>query len=302
MIGQLPEFVKPMLARTGEPFDSDEHLFEIKWDGLRTAVYVSGGAYQLRNRRGTDVTHRYPEFHCFESLPEGTILDGEVVVLDQQGKPNFRRALQREQAQSTQRVRAAARSAPAIFVAFDQLFEDYEPLISAPLRDRRQVLLETVQQFGDPVMIASDGVIGPGKAFFQEVVAKQLEGLVAKHLDSRYLAGARSDAWIKIRKRDSVLCAIVGYIPKGDDFESLVLASDHAGDLQLVGRVGNGFDSTLRKQLIELFRSQHCDQPLIPCGEKAQWLNAGLYCSVTFLEWTDDGQLREPVFERLVSA
>ena len=124
---------------------------------------------------------------------------------------------------------------------------------------------------------------------------------MAKRLDSRYMAGKRSDAWIKMRKRSSVLCAIIGYVPKGDGFESLILATDEAGQLSCVGRVGNGFDATLRRELTPLLRSHECDDPLIPCDEGGQWLRAGLYCSVRFLERTSSGNLREPIFERLVS-
>jgi bifunctional non-homologous end joining protein LigD len=302
VVDQLPQFIKPMLATTGSPFDSDEHFFEIKWDGLRTTVYVDQGSYRLKSRRGIDVTDRYPEFQCFETLPEGTILDGELVVLDGDGRPNFRAALRREQARSPRRVGGPARSAPATLIVFDQLFKAYQPLVRETLRVRRQALLETVNEFAEPTMILSDGITGPGKAYFEEVVANQLEGLVAKRLDSRYLAGRRSDAWIKMRKRSSILCAIIGYVPKDEDFESLILATDDDGELRCVGRVGSGFNAVQRKELASLMRSRHADQPLISCSEKGQWLTAGLFCSIAFLERTARGDLREPVFEKLINS
>lgn len=298
-VATLPTFIKPMLAETGKPFDSDEHLFEVKWDGIRAGVYVERDGYRILGRRGSDFTDRYPEFEPFRELAPGTILDGEIVVLVD-GKPSFRQVLTREQARSPRRVKTLADVTPAHFIVFDQLYRDYEPIMSRPLTERRDCLLTTTRDVIGERLAVSEGVIGPGREFFSQIVARDMEGVVAKRLSARYSPGRRSDAWIKFRKSSAVLCAIVGYVPDGDDFESLILAADEEGMLRYVGRVGTGFDADLRARINALLRSHATSQPMIPCPVKGRWLQPGLYCSVRFLEWSHNRELREPVFEELI--
>lgn len=297
----LPDFVSPMLAQQGQPFDSDEHLFEIKWDGIRATAYVDRGSYRLMSRRAVDITQRYPEFEFLSQLPPGTVLDGELVVLNGAGKPEFRLVLSREQARSPIRFRTLSQATPANFVVFDQLYHDYESLLRQPLSERRKRLLEIGKRADHSRLIVSDGVIGPGKDFFRQVVAQDMEGVVAKRLASRYFPGKRTDAWIKFRKSSSILCAIIGFVPKRDDFESLILAADEGDGLRYVGRVGTGFDAPLRERLNRLLRTQTASQPLVACKVKGQWIPPGLFCAVRYLEWSFNRELREPVFEALIT-
>lgn len=299
---RLPDFIKPMLARPGEPFDSDDHLFEIKWDGIRACAYIENDGYRLMSRRQFNVTERYPEFDFLRKLPAGTILDGEIVVLDKEGKPKFRAVLTREQARSPQRYKALAKATPANFVVFDQMYAGYEPIMSLPLTQRRDQLAETTSELESDRFAISDGITGPGKAFFKQIVDRGLEGVVAKRLDARYQPGKRTDAWIKMRKSSMMLCAVIGYMPKEkDDFESLIIATSEEGELCCVGRVGTGFDTQLRDQLNEWLRDNECDKPLVRCDEKGRWVEPGLYCQIRYLERTDEGVLREPVFEQLIT-
>lgn len=295
----LPNFIKPMLAVRGEPFDSDDHLFEIKWDGIRAMAYVDDRGYRLMSRRGTDVTERYPELALLGGLPAGTVVDGEIVVLDENGKPSFRSVLSREQARTKLRFRNLSKTTPATFIAFDLLYLDYRELIRKPLSERRQQLLAVVGPKASERLVISEGVVGPGRKFFEQIVARDLEGVVAKRLNARYFPGKRSDAWIKIRKSSTALCAILGFVDKGDDFESLIIAAEDEGELRCVGRVGTGFDAELRDELNQRLRERVCDKPLVACDEKGTWVEPGMYCSVRYLERTKDGILREPVFEKL---
>ena len=136
--GPLPEFIEPMLSRRSEPFDSEDHLFEIKWDGTRVLLFVDeeGVAPRLRNRRRAVLDARYPEREEWLDLPPGTVLDGEMIVL-QEGVPDFSALLSRDQIQDDARARAAMKSRPATFVAFDLLYRDFEPQTSVPLTERR---------------------------------------------------------------------------------------------------------------------------------------------------------------------
>jgi len=135
----LPRFIEPMLARPGAPFDSSDYLFEIKWDGTRGLAFIEGQNYRLVNRRRIDMTDRYPEFAFLALLPAGTVLDGEIVVL-QQGKPDFGLLQSREQARSPLRIRTMARTQPATYIVFDMLFDGYQSLLSRPLQERRERL------------------------------------------------------------------------------------------------------------------------------------------------------------------
>jgi ATP-dependent DNA ligase len=149
-----------MLAKPGEPFDSQEHLFELKWDGTRVLAFIEQGGYRLVNRHRADVTDRYPELGCLGALPPGTVLDGEVVVL-QNGKPSFGLLLSRNQARAPFKIRSLARTLPATYVVFDLLYERFESLLAPPLSTRRKRLEELIRGSAHPGLVFSQGVVGP---------------------------------------------------------------------------------------------------------------------------------------------
>ena len=193
----LPQSIAPMLARPGNPFDSADHLFEVKWDGMRALAYVDAGGYRIVSHHGNDITDQFPELGSLGRLPAGTVLDGELVVL-RDGKPSFSLLQTRAPLCCQHRIHTLSRTTPATYVVFDQLFDRYRSLMDEPLSTRREVMLGTVGS-GQQQLIASDGVVGPGTLFYDHVVAEQLEGVVAKRLTSRYLPGRRTAAWIKIK-------------------------------------------------------------------------------------------------------
>jgi DNA ligase D-like protein (predicted ligase) len=300
MSRELPAFIEPMLAKPGEPFDSDQYLFEIKWDGTRTLAFIETGGYRLLNRRRVDMTGRYPELDFLATLPPGTVLDGELVVMHE-GKPSLAMLQSREHTRSPLRIRTLARQIPATYLVFDQLYHDYQSLMTQPLRERRELLRQTVKTCGHPRLIVSEGVVARGKAFFEETCRQGLEGMVAKRLNSRYLPGKRTDAWIKVKRRQSMYCAIIGFLPFGrDDFGSLILAAEEGGQLRCIGKVGSGFDTRLRERLNPLLWSRLIPKPVVATKLRGKWVQPGLYCRVSYLERTPNGELRAPVFEELV--
>ena len=297
---QLPAFIAPMLAKPGAPFDSPEHLFEIKWDGTRTLAFVERDGYRLVNRRRVDMTERYPEFAFLGKLPPGTVLDGEMVVLHN-GKPDFPLLLSREQSRSPRKIQSLARTLPATLVVFDQIYEDYQPLLTKPLSQRREHLAKLVERCGDPHLVLSQGVVGNGVAFFEGACAQGLEGAVAKRLSSPYQPGQRTGAWIKIKRSETVQCAIVGFLPSGkNDFRSLILAAQEGDKLRYVGKVGTGFNRALRDRLNRLLWARLRDRPLVPCKVRGNWVEPGLYCTVRCMERTAGGELRAPAFGELI--
>ena len=137
ILAELPRFIPPMLAKSGVPFDSQEHLFELKWDGTRVLAFVDSRGYRLVNRHRADVTERYPELGFLNDLPTGIVLDGEVVVL-RQGKPDFRLLLCRNQARASLKIQSLARTFPATYVVFDLIYNRFESLLALRLWARRR--------------------------------------------------------------------------------------------------------------------------------------------------------------------
>src|SRR5262249_11258936 len=161
---------------------------------------------------------RYPEMACLSRLPAGTVLDGEIVVL-KGGKSDFVSLMSREQARSPLKVRLLSQSMPATYIVFDLLYDSYHSVMAEPLQARREWLAQLVAECAPSRLRLSEGVFGQGKAFFQEVCRQEMEGVIGKRLGSRYLPGKRTEAWIKVKRGGSVLCAIIGFVPSGkDDF------------------------------------------------------------------------------------
>ena len=296
----LPEFVAPMLATlVDEPFDSERHLFEIKWDGIRALTFVEDGGYRALSRNRLDLAPAFPELAALHALPSGTVLDGELVVFEG-ARPSFSRCLERLQTKQPLRVQSLARSQPALYVVFDLLYVGGKKLCAASLRERRARLQELLLSAGEPRLSFSDGVVGPGKAFFAEMRARALEGLVAKELDGAYLAGKRTRSWLKVKTTRTAPCAIVGWTAdERGALASLIVALEEDGELVCVGRVGSGLGEALRDELQALCRARPRSTPFLPCADKGHWVEPGLLCTVSFLERTKNG-LRAPVFVALL--
>lgn len=277
-----------MLARIGKPFDSDAHLFEVKWDGFRAQALIEGGGYRLLGRRSTDFTPRYEELGFLADLPSGLALDGELVVM-QDGRPSFETMLR-------------SRHAPVSYVVFDLMYRDGLSVMEQPLIARRQHLQEVVEACGHSRLVLSDGVVGAGRSFFEQTRALGLEGMVAKELESRYEPGQRSGAWQKIKHTQEVLCAILGYaVDETGDLASLIIATNDDDGLRYVGKVGSGLTQAMRAKLRALCDRQRADAPLIACDAEGRWVAPGLYCKVRYVERTQAGMLRAPVFRELIT-
>jgi ATP-dependent DNA ligase len=260
---------------------------------------IEAGECRLVNRRRIDMTDRFPELaQALARLPSGTMLDGEVVVLrPEDGKPDFAELQSRDQTRSAERARWAAQRNPATYVAFDQLYRAGESIMPLPLHDRRTILTQTLKSLGhEPRVILSQGIVGGGKAYFQQACVECLEGVVAKRLSSPYQPGKRTNAWVKIKRQEVVHCLVIGFVPEGtSDFGALIIAAEVAGGVRCVGKVGTGFDARRRKRINEYLWSHLRDRPVVPAGKYAgRWVEPGLYCAVRCMERTAAGQLRAP--------
>lgn len=298
--GGFPEHIEPMLAKIGQPFDSVDHLFEIKWDGVRAVTYVEASEHRMHGRRRRDLRGRYPELSFLANLPDGTIVDGELVVLDADGRPDFPGILSRENSRASDAAVRAQRN-PVVYVVFDLLWLGHSSQLERPLSERRAQLQKLVEEIGESRMVLSEGIIGTGLDLFAAAAERGLEGIVAKRLDGSYRPGVRSDSWQKIKLVQSVRCLVLGYEPDGDDdFKSLIIATDFEGELRCVGKVGSGLSDRGKAELRNRMFARRTDRPLIETGIKGCWIEPGLFCTVSFVERTATGALRAPVFQGLV--
>jgi len=291
----------PMLATAAAPFDSDQHVFEVKWDGIRALAATAEGRWRLWGRGGNDYTERYPELEILRRLPAGTVVDGELVVL-QSGRADFPALLRRHQPSCSSPLSTVGRRIPVRYVVFDLLFENGESLLRQPLRERRERLRELLGRAGDQVVAYSDGVVGCGCDFFAQVVARGHEGVVAKNLASTYRPGQRSPAWKKIKPRQISPCVIVGYRLGPNGVQSVLVAAVRDGGLKYVAEVSRGFTAQAQAELTQRLSARRRSHPVVACPTQAYWVEPELYCWVRFQEWTHHGRFRHPVFRQLLGA
>ncbi|NPA48751.1 MAG: hypothetical protein GXO20_02115 [Thermodesulfobacteria bacterium] len=300
----LPAFIKPMLAKLSEPFDSPRFLYEIKWDGTRCLFFIENGKIRLQNRRLNDITYRYPEFW---DLPQrlsrdGIVFDGEIVVL-KEGKPVFRLLQEREHVKSPVKIKFLSERLPATYFIFDLLYLDGKPLLEKPLRERKKLLKETLPE--SPFVAESEYILEKGVAFFKQVIALGFEGVMAKDLESPYLPGKRVDFWLKFKPRRKRRCLIVGYLLRPDGtLKSLLVAEPTEKGLIFRGRVASGLTTHLADVLLSRLKKLETSGPPpelkgsgFPKG--AIFVRPEIACEVSFQEITNHGQFRAPVLEKV---
>ena len=316
-----PRTVDVMLAEpSDEPFTRDGWVFELKLDGYRLLASKTRGDVLLLTRNGNDYTAVFPEIaRAVKALPlDDCIIDGEVVVMDEAGKPNFSRLQKRGRLSSSIDIRRAAVELPATYFAFDLVgFEDFD-LRPLPLVERKALLLGALPRLG--AVRTLEHIEREGERFLAHVSALGLEGMIAKRADARY-RGGRSDAWLKFKTDRTGDFVIVGYTaPKGSrsHIGALQLADLVGGALTYAGRVGTGFDDALLGELrAALDPTVRGDPPCsgpsvapgtppepssrIPDTKTTTWVEPTIACEVRFREWTPDGVLRHPTFLRLRS-
>jgi bifunctional non-homologous end joining protein LigD len=296
------EDAKVMLAQTElTPFSSPDWVYELKYDGFRLLC----GKEKLLYRSGRAATGLFPEvMRSMRSLPfSNVVLDTEVVVLDEEAKPDFQRLQRRAQMRRASEIARATVELPVVCYVFDLLaLGDYD-LRALPLTERKHLLRMVLPPAG--VLRYADHIEEQGKAFHEQAALLGLEGIMAKRADSAY-RGGRSDAWLKVpvERRDEF--AIVGWTaPKGsrEGLGALHLAAYEGGELVYLGRVGTGFSDRLLKELHERLRPLQVDEPPcigpVPRTEGHFWTQPLLVADVRYKERTADGLLRQPAFMAL---
>lgn len=297
-----------MMAKTGEPFDSDDYIFEPKWDGLRALLFKHANRIELQNRNMRDVTTSYPELQGLKShiRARTAIVDGEAVILNEKGLPDFGKMQNRFGINDSRQARALGKTLPATYIAFDLLHLNGKDLIARPLEERKSRLKTIINE--GPHLLYGDHVDRKGTRFYEEASKKGFEGVIAKQRGSIYLPGVRADTWVKIKGYKTLDSIIVGFTKGGGmratSFGALVLAAyDGNVQLQHVGNVGGGFNDKALDNLTPMLRRLVRKTPVIEgpidAPSPVTWVKPRLVCEVKYASLTHDRKLRFPRFNRL---
>ena len=293
-----------MLAGLGERPPTDRGwLFEIKFDGVRVLAARRGQSIELYGRSGQLITGRYPDLaRVLLTFPvEDFVIDGEIVALDEHGRPSFQRLQPRMVLTDPREIEAAAARIPVDGVFFDCLALDGRDLRRLPLTERKACLQMLVPPLGPARYV--DHVVEHGQAFLEAADEQRLEGIVAKRTASVY-AGGRSREWIKIKCQRRQEFVVGGYTdPQGSRgyFGALHIGLYDEGRLVYVSKVGTGFDQAGLKSLWQKLQPLERPTPpfeagAIPAGRGHHWVEPKLVCEVRFTDWTNDGGIRHPTF------
>lgn len=298
------DFIKPMLAKLVAQLPSrGDWIYELKLDGYRVLVLKKRGIVTLFSRRGNNLNALFPSIAAaFEFLSDNTMIDGELVVLDDRGKPSFS-ALQH------------SRFTPdaLYFYAFDLLIHQGRDLRKLPLTDRRRLLEDHVLKgMRDPIRLSAVFHESPGKLI---AAAKRagLEGVIGKRAESRYESGDRSGAWVKYKTNKGQELVVGGYKPGPNGFDYLLVGYYEGKDLIFIAKIRNGFTPALRREIaakLPPLQTSQCPFANLPepanarRGEaitaevmkKIRWLRPKLVAQIEYTEWTSGNHLRHSRF------
>jgi bifunctional non-homologous end joining protein LigD len=293
---------EPMLCGQREDAPrGDEWLHEVKWDGYRMLADLDGGKVRLRSRKGLDWTRDFAGIaRALEALPvEQARFDGELVVLDDEGRSDFARL---------QRALDGSGKDPLRYLLFDLPGVAGIDLTATPLLERKRLLEALLEHRDDESIAYSRHIVGHGEKVFAASAGQGLEGIISKRVDSVY-EQRRSNAWVKVKHEDTDEFVVVGFTgPKGSrtGFGSLLMAVREAGKLRYVGRVGTGYDDATLSSLHRQLKALATDTPTVAIpghvalpARSIHWVRPQLVAEVAFRGWGKEGLLRQAAFKRL---
>ncbi len=303
----MPDKLVPMMAKLEPkvPRPDDAWGFEFKWDGIRALAHVDGGRVRLQSRTGEDITPRYPEIHPMgRALGSAeVILDGEVVALDDRGRPSFEEIQQRMGLTADNEIRRKMKEVPVTYMVFDLLWQDGHSLMERPYTDRRKAL--SALKLAGASWQTPPYETGGGQTMLDASTKAGLEGIVGKRLDSRYEPGRRSGAWVKVKNRNRQELVVGGWLEgegkrKGYPGALLVGYYDD-GKFVYAGKVGTGFTDKTLDELNQKLKPLAIDKSPFTGGaappRAAHFVKPKVVAEFEFVEWTRGGQLRAPAFK-----
>lgn len=293
----LKDQIPPMLA-TNNPdlrnLNAKDWIYEIKWDGYRAICHHSEEGTSLYSRNGISFTKRFSLLvEKLSQMPKSAILDGEIVTLDNEGVPKFQWLQHYEEEPK----------GDLVFMVFDLLFLDGHSITHLTLLERKELLEALIEDI--PQVRFSGHFVGNGKALFEEMKERGMEGIIGKRADSNYFPGYRTENWLKFKTEQSLDAVICGYTESENrPFGSLILGQNQKGKLNYIGNCGTGFSATKQEKLINDFKKiirkeSPFSGKIQLAGRNPVWLDPVLVAEVTFAAWTESGRLRHPVFKTL---
>jgi bifunctional non-homologous end joining protein LigD len=304
-----PLDARPMLATLSDTVPTGPGwAYELKWDGIRALGLVQEGSVRLWTRNGNEVTGRYPELEPLADALGGheAMLDGEIVTFDDQGRPSFERLQSRMHVTQPSEIARLTSAVPIVYLVFDLLWLDGRLVTGLPYTDRRKLLAGLVPD-GDAWRVPP-AEEGDGSAMLAVSRQFDLEGIVAKRLDSLYEPGRRTTAWRKVKLHLQQELVVGGWLSgkgaRSATFGALLLGYyDETGALRYAGRVGTGFtERTLASLQAALAARERPTSPFAdPLEDRtteraAHWVEPELVAEVRLSEWTASGRIRHPVF------
>lgn len=290
--------LSPMLISesNGVPFNSPDHIFELKMDGVRTLLYVEPGHnVDIRNKRNIVGNDRYPEMMgVHRQALKRCILDGELVVI-KNGVPDFSEMQRRSLMSNRVKIDLLAKRLPVSFVAFDMLYYNDHSIMDLPLMERKTLLVNNIKE--NDRLAVSRWIDNSGTALYEMAKKKSLEGVVAKRKDSLYYPGKRTKDWIKIKYLQSDDFVVCGYIEKDEGVTSIILGQyNGAGMLVHKGHVTLGVS---RQEFYQMTSTPRVAAPFDLIEQGAVYIEPRLVCLVEYMKRTKSGGMRQPVFKGL---
>ena len=299
-----PDFMTAGARR--EPPVGDDIMYEVKWDGIRAFVSVNEGEIKLYSRSKKDITAKFPELTEVPKIlrAEAALFDAEIVCLDRDGKPDFKRVIHRLQRSKEGDIERSSKKYPSLCIIFDCLYLDGRIIANEPLSRRRDWMKTAIKK--DTPFRLSD-LLEDGPEFLEAAREHGLEGIMAKDVTSKYLPGKRSDNWLKVKVRQTSDCLILGYTRgKGDRsqyFGALQIAEKNGSDWQYRGKVGTGFTEKLQKEIFELLKDLDPPEEDYPFPtqdtDNTTWIEPIIWCEIEYAMITKNKTFREPVFVRM---
>ena len=290
LVAGMPEHIDPMLCTlVKEPLDSTAYLYELKWDGYRIISRVENNLVRMNSRSGLDYTSRYPLLaESLQNLGHDLMIDGEVVVFNEEHKPDFD-ALQVYNGKRT----------PIRYCVFDLLYLDGNSLMNLPLYQRKELLKTLIK---DHEFLLYSESFDDGMALYEKALEDNLEGIVAKKKDSIYIPGARGNDWLKVptRKRQEFVIGGWAESDKSRSFKSLLFGTFEKGKFTWIGRSGGGYKQIEMPGILKMLKAIEIDQSpfankiLDTKGAKIHYVKPELVANFEFAAWTKSGRIRKP--------
>ena len=292
--GAVPDTFNPMLLHSEKALKPREGWsYEPKFDGMRAIALIANKECKLLSRNGRDITKTFPELSTLLAKQKGElVLDAEIIVVGDDGRPDFEGLQSRWLLSKEKDVQAAQMRSPSAMYVFDVMHSNNYILTKCKLTDRKEVLLDRLTEHAN---IKAVGSFHDGPALLEACREQKLEGVVAKRNDSLYLEGARSKDWIRVKFTETDKFVVVGY-KKEDGFLVKRFADD---DASIVGAVQYGFSDANYKRLVSALKPSN--KQLKTKRDDVLWFAPTVWIEVEFMQWTKYGKLRFPVFKKILT-